>query len=116
MDPLRECPGTASDAAHAAHTAPHPDPRPAPPSRRGVLAGLGMAAAVPLVLGAGRTQPRGGTPTGRAAVLRNAALVLTMDRALGEGPLGAVEQADVLMRDGLISAVGKRLPPRPAPR
>lgn len=110
MDPLRECPGTASDAAH---TAPHPDPRPAPPSRRGVLAGLGMAAAVPLVLGAGRTQPRGGTPTGRAAVLRNAALVLTMDRALGEGPLGAVEQADVLMRDGLISAVGKRLPAPP---
>ncbi|MGR4878149.1 amidohydrolase family protein [Streptomyces sp. LARHCF249] len=113
MDQLRECPRTASAPADPA---PHPHPRPEPPSRRGVLAGLGLAAAVPFVLGAGRTQPQEGKPTGRASVLRNAALVLTMDRGLGDGPLGAVEQADVLMRDGLISAVGKRLPAPPGTR
>ncbi|MDX2391277.1 amidohydrolase family protein [Streptomyces sp. DK15] len=87
---------------------------PPSPGRRRVLAGLGMAAATPLVLGAGRTAPRGnpavaGGPTGRATVLRNAALVLTMDPALGEGPLGAVEGADLLMRGGAVAAVGRRL-------
>ncbi|MFI1285635.1 amidohydrolase family protein [Streptomyces sp. NPDC020858] len=120
MDPLRECPGTAStasDPAPNAHSHPYPHPQPEPPSRRGVLAGLGMAATMPFVLGAGRTQPRPGAPTAaRASVLRNAALVLTMDPALGEGPLGAVEHADVLMRDGLIAAIGTRLPAPPGTR
>ncbi|WP_308380023.1 amidohydrolase family protein [Streptomyces sp. ISL-43] len=46
-------------------------------------------------------------------MLRNAALVLTMDPALGDGPLGTVEHADVLMRDGVIAAVGERLPAPP---
>ncbi|MCX5402482.1 amidohydrolase family protein [Streptomyces sp. NBC_00335] len=68
-----------------------------------------MAAAAPLVLGAGRSRPQAGAPAGRAVLLRNAALVLTMDPALGDGPLGTVEGADVLMRDGVIAAVGKRL-------
>ncbi|MFD6986241.1 amidohydrolase family protein, partial [Streptomyces sp. NPDC059956] len=36
-----------------------------------------------------------------------------MDPALGDGPLGTVEGADVLMRDGAIAAVGKRLPAPP---
>ncbi|WP_272255807.1 amidohydrolase family protein [Streptomyces xanthophaeus] len=78
-----------------------------------MLAGLGMAAAGPLVLGAGRPRPHSGTPTGRPVVLRNAALVLTMDPSLGDGPLGAVEHADVLMRDGAVAAVGGRLPAPP---
>lgn len=135
MDPLSDRPGTASTAApdlaarmsepfrtevrladpHAAATsatlADHPVlPRePGAPSRRGVLAGLGMAVAVPSVLGVGRTQPRGGTLAGRTTVLRNAALLLTMDPALGDGPLGTVEHADVLMKNGVIAAVGKQL-------
>ncbi|MCJ0871990.1 amidohydrolase family protein [Streptomyces sp. AP-93] len=46
-------------------------------------------------------------------MLRNAALVLTMDPALGDGPLGTAEHADVLMQDGAIAAVGKRLPTAP---
>ncbi|MET9323857.1 amidohydrolase family protein [Streptomyces sp. NPDC003038] len=33
-----------------------------------------------------------------------------MDPALGDGHLGAIEHADVLIRDGAIAAVGKRLP------
>lgn len=42
----------------------------------------------------------------RGTVLRGAALVLTMDPALGEGPLGALAHADVLMERGVITAVG----------
>ncbi|MFC9292875.1 amidohydrolase family protein [Streptomyces sp. NPDC057011] len=81
------------------------------PSRRGVLAGLGMAAAAPFVLGAGRTSQPGPAPTARSTVLRNAALVLTMDPTLGgDGPLGTLANADVLMRDGAVAAVGRRLP------
>ncbi|MFF1556135.1 amidohydrolase family protein [Streptomyces sp. NPDC058279] len=76
-----------------------------------------MAAATPFALGAGWAPPRGRTPVGEGApltrptptLLRNAALALTMDGTLGEGPLGTVEHADVLMRDGVIAAVGTRL-------
>ncbi|WP_433697270.1 amidohydrolase family protein [Nocardiopsis sp. CA-288880] len=42
----------------------------------------------------------------RGTVLRGAALVLTMDPDMGEGPLGALAHADVLMEDGVITAVG----------
>lgn len=123
MDLLSECSGTTAQTTQAAETAqaapadPTPadsDPTPADPRRRRLLAGLGMVAASPFALGAARTRPRQGPPAvagpaGRATVLRNAALLLTMDPALGEGPLGAVEHADVLMRGGAVAAVGRRL-------
>ncbi|WP_260613589.1 amidohydrolase family protein [Streptomyces sp. WAC07061] len=100
------------------HSAPT---KPSAPSRRDLLAGLGLAAAAPLVLGAApRRAPldplspaaRGG----RTVLLRGASLVLTMDPALGSGPLGAVGDADVLMRDGAIAAVGPALPTPPGAR
>jgi 5-methylthioadenosine/S-adenosylhomocysteine deaminase len=48
--------------------------------------------------------------TGATAVLvRDAALVITMDPALGEGLLGTVEGADLLWRGDSIAAVGKDL-------
>lgn len=117
MNPLSECPVAGSPPLSSRTETPAPPPPTSPaqppatsaPSRRGVLAGLGMAAAAPLVLGAGRSRPPGGTPWGRAIVLRNASLVLTMDPALGDGPLGTVDHADVLMRDGAVAAVGRRL-------
>lgn len=42
-------------------------------------------------------------------VVRNAALVITMEPALGEGPLGILENADVLFAEGTILSVGKGL-------
>lgn len=110
MNPISECPEPASTPLPDGRP---PSPKAAAPSRRHILGGLGMAAAAPLVLGAGRSRAYGGTPSGRTVMLRNASLVLTMDPALGEGPLGSVEDADVLMRDGAIAAVGKRLPTPP---
>jgi 5-methylthioadenosine/S-adenosylhomocysteine deaminase len=47
--------------------------------------------------------------TGRI-VIRNASLVLTMDPKLGEGPLGRLQDADVLIDRDRIGAVGKHLP------
>lgn len=46
--------------------------------------------------------------TGRI-VIRNASLVLTMDPKLGEGPLGRLQDADVLIDHDRIGAVGKHL-------
>lgn len=43
-------------------------------------------------------------------VIRNASLVLTMDPKLGEGPIGRLEDADVLIDRDRIAAVGKNLP------
>jgi 5-methylthioadenosine/S-adenosylhomocysteine deaminase len=43
-------------------------------------------------------------------VIQNVSLVLTMDPKLGEGPLGRLEDADVLIDRDRISAVGKDLP------
>ncbi|MFH8365844.1 amidohydrolase family protein [Streptomyces sp. NPDC018031] len=88
------------------------------PSRRTLLAGIGS---VPLAMGATAAAPRPGTGTaaaGRAptTLLRGAELVLTMDPALGEGDLGLLERADVLMRDGKIAAVGRRLSAPPGAR
>ncbi|MEU8435003.1 amidohydrolase family protein [Streptomyces sp. NPDC029216] len=95
---------------------------PAAPSRRELLAGLGLAAATPLVLGATARPARHDTPSrppleaGRPVLLRRASLVLTMDPALGSGPLGAVEDADLLMRGGAVAAVGRGLPTPPGTR
>ncbi|MBT2455483.1 hypothetical protein J7E98_12030, partial [Streptomyces sp. ISL-86] len=58
------------------------------PSRRDLLAGLGLAAAAPLLLGVtagsvSRNRPADQpVPVGRTVLLRGAALVLTMDPAL----------------------------------
>ncbi|MER6319924.1 amidohydrolase family protein [Streptomyces sp. NPDC001581] len=100
---------------------------PSAPSRRDLLTGLGLAAAAPLVLGVtagpallGRPahQPVGhvqpvevgqGSQGDRTVLLRGASLVLTMDPAVGNGPLGAVANADVLMQNGTITAVGTAL-------
>ncbi|WP_327130333.1 amidohydrolase family protein [Streptomyces sp. NBC_01343] len=84
-------------------------------SRRDLLTGLGAAAAAPLLLGVtARSAPRDSlahrpVPVSRTVLLRGAALVLTMDPALGSGPLGLVENADVLMRNGVIASVGTGL-------
>lgn len=91
-----------------------PTPPPAP-GRRALLTGLGLAATSPLLLGVtARPAPPGRpphppVPAGRPVLIRGAALVLTMDPALGSGPLGAFENADVLLRDGAVAAVGTAL-------
>jgi 5-methylthioadenosine/S-adenosylhomocysteine deaminase len=43
-------------------------------------------------------------------LIRNAAMVITMDPSLGAGPLGTLEGADVLFTGDTITAVGKELP------
>ncbi|WP_424216583.1 amidohydrolase family protein (plasmid) [Streptomyces sp. BI20] len=46
----------------------------------------------------------------RTTLLRGASLVLTMDPSLGSGPLGQLDgDVDLLLRDGKIAAVGRRL-------
>ncbi|MFJ3205986.1 amidohydrolase family protein [Streptomyces sp. NPDC086989] len=98
-----------------------PTPQPAR-SRRELLTGLGAAAAAPLLLGGtARSAPRNGAahrpvPAARTILLRGAALVLTMDPASGSGPLGSMENADVLMRNGAIAAVGTALQAPPGAR
>lgn len=42
-------------------------------------------------------------------LIQNAAMVISMDPALGEGNLGIIKNADVLLVGGLIAAVGKGL-------
>ncbi|MGR9036218.1 MAG: amidohydrolase family protein, partial [Gammaproteobacteria bacterium] len=42
-------------------------------------------------------------------LIRNAALILTMDPAVGEGELGIVENADILLEGDKISKIGKNL-------
>ncbi|MFF4601702.1 amidohydrolase family protein [Streptomyces sp. NPDC001339] len=98
-------------------------------TRRAVLAGIG---GLPLAAAAGMPEPvspagrepaarrgRDGAPAGdrTATLLRGAELVLTMDPAVGEGPLGTLENGvDVLLRDGRIDAVGRRLGAPPGAR
>ena len=43
----------------------------------------------------------------KRTLIRNAAMVMTMDHTLGTGPLGILENADVLMEGDTITAVGK---------
>ncbi|MGW5023014.1 amidohydrolase family protein [Streptomyces cacaoi] len=86
-------------------------PRRARLSRRSVLAGAG---GIPLAAAAGDAFVRGGTAAPdagrrRTTLLKNASLVLTMDPTLGDGELGALDSGDVLLRDGRIAAVGRRL-------
>ncbi|MEU6118415.1 amidohydrolase family protein [Streptomyces sp. NPDC047117] len=80
-------------------------------TRRTVLAGLGS---VPLAAGIAGAAPRPEAPPrpgdgGRGTLLRGADLVLTMDPDLGKGELGALENADVLIRGGRLAAVGHGL-------
>lgn len=89
-----------------------PTPSPAR-SRREILTGLGLAAGAPLLLGITTRPERPHVPVGPTVLLRGASLVLTMDPALGSGPLGALENADVLMRNGAIASVGPGLRPPP---
>lgn len=95
---------------------PTPSPVRPPHSRRDILTGLGLAAATPLVLGITHRPERPPVPVGPTILLRGASLVLTMDPALGSGPLGALDNADVLMRGGTIAAVGTSLRPPPGTR
>jgi 5-methylthioadenosine/S-adenosylhomocysteine deaminase len=60
------------------------------------------------VVAAGYSQALGG-----GYLIRNASLVLTMDQSLGEGPLGQLANADVLIEDDKIKAVGANLPKPP---
>jgi predicted amidohydrolase YtcJ len=45
----------------------------------------------------------------RRTLIRNAALVLTMDAHIGQGDLGIIEKADVLLSGETIAAVGTQL-------
>ncbi len=122
---IRICPCRKQRRYNAAMTSPHtprpPRRRPARILRRNLLTGLGGAS---LAAGAALTAPSASarpsapptaTPPGaeartpRTTLLRGAALLLTMDPGLGSGPLGALENADVLLRDGRIAQVGHRL-------
>ena len=44
----------------------------------------------------------------KRTLIRNAAMVITMDPALGEGPLGILENADVLMEGDTIKGTFER--------
>ncbi|MGW0733031.1 amidohydrolase family protein [Streptomyces sp. NPDC002851] len=78
--------------------------------RRSVLAGIGS---IPLgwgaVASAASRAPEGEREGRPDTVLRGAELVLTMDPGLGEGELGILESADVLLCDGRVAAVGRDL-------
>jgi 5-methylthioadenosine/S-adenosylhomocysteine deaminase len=82
----------------------------AKPARIAVL-GLSPApppSASPPVVAAGAGHALGG-----GYLIRDAALVLTMDPRLGDGILGELENADVLIEDDKIVAVGRDLPKPP---
>ena len=57
-----------------------------------------------------------GAAAGDRTLIRGAALVLTMDPEQGSGPLGALEDADVLLDRGRIAALGRHLPATGHPR
>jgi 5-methylthioadenosine/S-adenosylhomocysteine deaminase len=67
------------------------------------------AVATLLTLGALGGPGRGEAQEPSRTLVRNAALVLTMDPAAGEGPLGVLRGADVLMEGDRIVAVGPGL-------
>ena len=45
----------------------------------------------------------------KRTLIRNAAMVITMDPVLGEGPLGILKNAEVLMEGDTITEVGQGL-------
>jgi 5-methylthioadenosine/S-adenosylhomocysteine deaminase len=51
---------------------------------------------------------------GRPTLIRNAALVLTMDPTAGQGEVGMIADTDVLIVGDTIAEVGRRLPPNGA--
>ncbi|MFJ2771102.1 amidohydrolase family protein [Streptomyces sp. NPDC087300] len=77
-------------------------------NRRSLLAGAG---GLSLAAVSKSTGPASAAPDrrGRTTLLKNAALVLTMDPRIGDGELGLLEGADVLLRHGTVAAVGKHL-------
>jgi len=71
----------------------------------------GLGAALLAGLGGGTTEAGSEaefTGAGRV-VIRDASMVLTMDPSLGEGPLGALADADVVLEGAKIKQVGKDL-------
>jgi hypothetical protein len=87
-----------------------------PVSRRALVRGAALTSAA-LRLGgfglsarAAQAEPGPAPLTGTAPVLiRNAALVITMDPTLGEGPLGIISNGDVLFRGETLVAAGRGL-------
>lgn len=78
-----------------------------------LILALALALGVSLLAGLGRDTGDSADPGfdgGGRIVIRNVSLVLTMDPELGEGPLGRLADADVLIDRDRISAVGKDLP------
>ncbi|WJV44148.1 amidohydrolase family protein [Streptomyces flavofungini] len=77
-------------------------------NRRSLLAGAGglSLAAVSRTAGPAAAAPE---RPGQATLLRGAALVLTMDPRIGEGDLGLLKDADVLLQHGRIAKVGRKL-------
>ncbi|MFD9882705.1 amidohydrolase family protein [Streptomyces alboflavus] len=77
-------------------------------NRRSLLAGAGglsLAAVSKTAAPAAAVTER----PGQATLLQGAALVLTMDPHIGDGELGLLKDADVLLRDGRIAEVGRQL-------
>ena len=73
---------------------------------------VGLLALVALGLGIRPDPARGEEPvglTGPRTLIQNAALVITMDPTIGDGPLGTLADADVLFAGDTIIAVGKGL-------
>ena len=72
---------------------------------------VALVLGVSVLVGVGRDEP---APAGQdfdgtgRVVIKNAAMVVTMDPAVGEGELGTLENADVLIDGDRITAVGRR--------
>jgi 5-methylthioadenosine/S-adenosylhomocysteine deaminase len=71
---------------------------------------VALVLGVSVLVGIGRSgsedTPAGGFDGTGRVVIRNASMVLTMDPALGEGDLGLLENADVVLEKNRIKAVG----------
>ena len=71
-----------------------------------IVAALG-AARVSLDAAASRNSPD--VPHAPRILIRNAALLLTMDPDLGEGVVGLLKESDILLEGGKIAALGQNL-------
>lgn len=58
---------------------------------------------------AGRVRPDSPPAPTHRTLIQNAALVITMEPSLGEGPLGIIEHADVLIAGDTLAAIGQKL-------